>query len=405
MNSSNHPVIPRGSCRYLLRSPLHAVGECRTVDLLLNPYRGTGLPPEANLARGVVSANASEPIDLLTHCPLVATTPLRDMAGLVPILGIESLLLKDESRRMGLGSFKALGAAYVIAREAARRVNGGDGPPIVGSMSGALRNTVYACASAGNHGLSVAAGARLFGARAVIYLDDAVPESFADRLRALDAEVVRSGGDYADCMKAVAADAHENGWILLSDSSWPGYVDLPARVMEGYLVMGDEVVHELVRPPTHVFLQAGVGGLAAAMTALFRARWGDALTIVVVEPEAAPALIESIRAGAPVATSGPVSNMGRLDCKEPSHLALGELARGADWFLTIDDEQAAAAVELLACHGIATTASGAAGVAALQHAGDDGRQLGLSATSRVLAIVTEGREDAAILTPRGERAA
>lgn len=366
------------------------------MDLLRNPYRGTGLPPEAGLAPGIVSANASEPIELLTRCPLVAATPLHDMTELASTLGIESLLLKDESRRMNLGSFKALGAAYVIAREADRRTNGAGGSPGAGGdMSGTLRDMVYACASAGNHGLSVAAGARLFGARAVIYLADAVPETFADRLRALDAEVVRPGGDYADCMQAVADDACGNGWILLSDSSWPGYVDLPARVMEGYLVMGEEVAQALEAPPTHVFLQAGVGGLAAAMTALFRARWGDGPTIVVVEPEAAPALIESIRAGAPVTTSGPVSNMGRLDCKEPSHLALGELARGADWFVTIADDQAAAAVMLLARYGIGTTASGAAGVAAVRHAGDDGNGLGLSATSRVLAFVTEGREDAA----------
>lgn len=366
------------------------------MDLLRNPYRGRGLPPTAELAQGMVSTNVSEPVGLLMHCPVMAVTPLHDMAELASVLDIGSLLLKDESHRMKLGSFKALGAAYVIAREAERRTSGGGDPPGAGDdMSGALRDTVYACASAGNHGLSVAASARLFGARAVIHLADAVPEAFADRLRALDAEVVRPGGDYADCMKAVADDACENGWILLSDSSWPGYVDLPARVMEGYLVMGEEVVQALEIPPTHVFLQAGVGGLAASMTALFRARWGDAPTIIVVEPEAAPALIESIRAGTPVTASGPASNMGRLDCKEPSHLALGELARGADWFVTIDDDQAAAAVELLGRHGIGTTASGAAGVAALQHAGEGRNELGLSATSRVLAFVTEGREDAA----------
>lgn len=365
------------------------------MDLLPNPYRGTGLPPTVNMAQGAVFTNVSEPIDLLTRCPIVAATPLHEMAELASDLGIESLLLKDESHRMGLGSFKALGAAYVIAREAHRRMNAGDGAPLGEDMAGALRNTVYACASAGNHGLSVAAGARLFGAGAVIYLDEAVPEAFADRLRALDAEVVRSGSDYAASMEAVAEDAGRNGWILLSDSSWPGYVDLPARVMEGYLVMGEEVVQALERAPTHVFLQAGVGGLAAAMTALFRARWGDAPTIVVVEPAFAPALIESIRAGAPVKTSGPVSIMGRLDCKEPSHLALAELAHRADWFVTIDDEQAATAVSLLGRHGIETTASGAAGVAAVQHAGEEGNRLGLGAASRVLAFVTEGREDGA----------
>ena len=196
-------------------------------------------------------------------------------------------------------------------------------------------------------------------------------------------------------MQSVAEDARRRDWILLSDSSWPGYVELPSRVMEGYLVMADEVLGQLAQPPTHVFLQAGVGGLAAAMTAYVRAHWGDGPTIVVVEPEAAPALIESIRAGAPVATTGPDSCMGRLDCKEPSHLALGELARGADWFITIDEDRAAKAAARLERHGIATTPSGAAGVAAIPEVGDDMERLGLSGGSRVLAFVTEGREETA----------
>lgn len=366
------------------------------MNVLHNPFRGPGLPQSAGLAAGAVSVDPTEPLALLARCPLAAATPLHEYPDSARAFGVESLLLKDERARMGLGSFKALGAAYVIARQAARRMDG-DGrerPPGRDHMTHALDGSVYACASAGNHGLSVAAGARLFGAIAVIYLANSVPEAFADRLRRLDAEVVRPGGDYANAMAMVATDAERNGWTLLSDSSWPGYVDLPRQVMEGYLVMGVEVVEALAEPPTHIFLQAGVGGLAAAMTALFRDHWGDTPTIVIVEPDRAPALLDSIRAGRPMATTGAASNMGRLDCKEPSHLALGALARGADHFVTVTDDQAAATVGRLAEHGFDTTPSGAAGVAALEHVGAQRDALGLTSESRILTFLSEGREDA-----------
>lgn len=357
------------------------------MDILRNPHRGSGLPPSDRLARGRVIAEPALPLSLLERCPAAAATPLRDLPVLAHELGVGRVGLKDETGRMGLGSFKALGAAYAIAHSAVERA--GEGDP-----RHALEGVVYACASAGNHGLSVAAGAGLFGARAVIYLGDGVPEAFADRLRAHGAEVVRPGGDYEASMHAVEADARREGWILLSDSSWPGYTELPMRVMEGYLVMGAEIADQVDAPPTHVFLQAGVGGMAAAMSAYFRARWGEEPTLVVVEPEAATALIGSTRAGEPVPASGPASSMGRLDCKEPSHLALAELARAADWFVTVSDEQAGETVAWLAAHGIATTPSGAAGLAAVRHAGDHFDSLGLSAASHVLAFLSEGPEDA-----------
>ncbi len=363
------------------------------MDILANPHRGRGLPPEAGLAPGRVSRDPTDAQSLLGRCPAARKTPLLDRPELARQLGVAELRLKDESTRMGLGSFKALGAAYVIAREAARRGDAGSAPAAARDLARILEGTTYACASAGNHGLSLAAGARLFGGRAVVYLSQGVPEAFAHRLRRYGARVVRAGDDYEQSMAAARSDAERQGWTLLSDSSWPGYTELPERVMQGYLVMGAEVLEASPEPPSHIFLQAGVGGLAAAMAALFRQHWAGAPVIVVVEPDAAPALMESIRAGRPVKVDGAASIMGRLDCKQPSHLALGELARSADHFVTVTDSECAATVEWLAVHGVATTPSGAAGVAGLQHAGAVRESLGLDAASRILAFITEGPEE------------
>jgi len=362
------------------------------VELMRNPYRGRGLPRQSGLAAGTLSADPSEPQTLLCSCPAASPTQLRDEPGLAADLGVGALYLKDESTRMGLGSFKALGAAYVIARDAVQAMESRGQSVTTAKSEEALKGRIYACASAGNHGLSMAAGARIFGATAIVYLARTVPEAFADRLRGYGARVVRAGEHYEASMAAVAHAADENGWTLLSDSSWPGYTAIPTRVMEGYLVMGAEVVDQILQPPTHVFLQAGVGGLAAAMSALFRRRWGDEPTLIVVEPAFAPALMKSIDAGSPVKTRGPASIMGRLDCKEPSHLALAELARGADVFLTITDEEGRAAATLLADNGIPTTPSGAAGFAGLLHSGPFRETLGITGQSRVLAFVSEGPE-------------
>jgi len=340
-----------------------------------NPWRGRGLGSAGPLPL----AEARHVAGLLEHCPAHAPTPLRTAPGLAATAGVAQLWLKDERSRMGLGSFKALGAAHAIAREAAATS--------ASDLRNALRARVYVTASAGNHGLSVAAGARLFGARAVIYLAETVPDAFAARLQAKGAEVVRAGADYEASMQAAAAAARAQGWTLLSDSSWPGYTELPLRVMEGYLQLAAEAALQIDQPPTHILLQAGVGGLAAAVAAHVRLVWGDGPQIVVVEPDAAPALIESIRAGRLVETSGPTSCMGRLDCKTASMIALNGLARDADLFVTISEAEAMYGAEALTAQGLPTTPSGAAGVAALL-AG-----LALPIDARVLAILSEGPED------------
>lgn len=339
------------------------------MEVVENPCRGRGLPEDVLSGAPAPSVAADRPAALLTRCPVAAETPLVRLGGFDA-----EVWAKDERARMGLGSFKALGAAYVIAQDAV--ATGKD------DFSTALMGRTYVTASAGNHGLSVAAGARVFGARAVVWLAQTVPEGFAGRLRARGAEVVREGADYETGMAAAARAAEKNGWTLLSDSSWPGYFDIPHRLMEGYLVLAAETTAQMPAPPDLIALQAGVGGLAAAAAAWFRRVWGDGPRIVVVEPEFAPALQASIRAGRPVTAPGPVSAMGRLDCKEPSLIALRGLARDADAFVTVTEAEAAAVLPALAGQGMASTPSGGAGVAALM-------AMGLDARTRALCVISE----------------
>ena len=344
------------------------------MDIVTNRFRGTGMDAPELTEIPWPSQDAKAPAALLQRCPRAGATPLVSSPALAAAAGVAELWIKDERDRMGLGSFKALGAAHVIACDA---------------EMGLARGRCYVTASAGNHGLSVAAGATAFGARSVIYLSHEVPEGFAARLRAEGAQVLRDGATYEASMEAAQRAAKREGWDLLSDSSWPGYTARPHRLMQGYLVLMQEAIDQMETAPGHIFLQAGVGGLAAACAGLARAAWGSAPRIVVVEPDAAPALINSIRAGAPVKTDGPVSDMGRLDCKIPSLIALKGLARDADDFITITESEGHAGAVSCAAEGLETTPSGAAGISGLLAAGDT---LGLTPQSRVLVILSEGPE-------------
>jgi diaminopropionate ammonia-lyase len=303
------------------------------------------------------------------------------------------LMIKDERSRLGLSSFKALGGIYAVARLISKHWLSQTGQslsafdyqnPAVRELAASI---TFVCASAGNHGLAVARGAAVFGARARVHLAGTVPEAFAERLRNEGAEVLRSGANYEVSVALALKDAQTSNAILLADGSWPGYFEAPALVMEGYTLLAEELRGHFLTTaswPSQVYLQAGVGGLAAAMACIIRERWSVQPEIIIVEPSAAPCLRASVAAGQLMRVKGPVSNMGRLDCKEPSLLALQVLSKTADRFIIVTDEQAEAAQRELALLGMDTTTSGAAGFAGLRI--DNCRQY---ATDRMLIIITE----------------
>ena len=349
-----------------------------------NPSRGQNRYPD------VISEDVSPVLALLEQCPVYHPTALHDQADLAAQFGVAKLWIKDESTRMKLGSFKALGAAYVVAKMAMDAM--ADDPDQ--DYQTALNGVNVLAASAGNHGLSLAAGARIFGAKATIYLSASVPESFAERLRGFGADVIRHGDVYEESMARALADSEAGKGILISDTSWPEYRDVPYQIMEGYLVMGQEATNTLDaagESPTHIFLQAGVGGLASAMARWCRRHYGDAPIIVNVEPVDARPLQASLVAGEMVSVTGGVSVMGRLDCKDASELAYKALSDDADFAQTISETQSEETTALLAAKGLKSTPSGIAGIAALQHlTAEDRAMIGLDENSRVLTFMSEG---------------
>lgn len=335
----------------------------------------------------VFNPDPSVPRALLAACPVYQPTPLLRTTS----PNGNPMLLKDETRRMNLGAFKALGGVYAVARliDQAWQAAGHSALKPQDYLDDKVRDfangMTFATASAGNHGMAVAAGARLFGAKARIFLARDVPAGFETRLiETQGAEVVRAGDTYEQSVAAARHDTDTSDAILLADGSWPGYVDPPSLIMEGYTVIAEELREEFEAKgdwPSHVFLQAGVGGIAGAVTHMIRRNWKVQPEIIIVEPDAAPCLMESAAAGHAVEVAGPSSNMGRLDCKEPSIIALGIMLESDVQFTLVSDMDAAQAASWLGGTGLQTTPSGAAGLAGLvRH----------TACERPLIIVTEG---------------
>ncbi|MGB7285338.1 MAG: diaminopropionate ammonia-lyase [Salaquimonas sp.] len=341
-----------------------------------------------------------------------SATPLERLNGIAAQIGISQLYYKDEGPRFGLGSFKAMGGSYaaqcVLQREISKKL--GKDITLADIRNGKYKDEcgqiTLVSATDGNHGRALAWGCKRFGAPCRIYIHAEVSEGRAEAMRDLGAEVIRIEGDYDASVVLAKTEAKEHGWHVVSDTSWPGYSQPPRDVMSGYGVMTQEICNELDRAPTHVFLQGGVGGLAAGVVAGLRQYWGEAAPrVIIVEPELAACLFESAKTG--TATNVAIAQetlMAGLSCGEPSGLAWEILEEEASDFLTIPESIVAPAVRLLAkpIYGdkaIEAGESAIAGLAALIAARQDAeltQKLELDNNSRVLLIGSEGVTDVAI---------
>ncbi|KAL1495536.1 hypothetical protein AB1Y20_016900 [Prymnesium parvum] len=300
-------------------------------------------------------------------------------------LGVRELWLKDETRRLGVGSFKPLGGAYAVDTLASR---GG---------------SAFSTASAGNHGVGLAWGCRRARAACHVFVHGGVPERQAEKMRALGATVHRVEGDYEASVEACKEMSAAAGWQVVQDVSWEGYEQIPEAIYSGYQVIAAEMVDqwaaEGAQPPTHVFVNAGVGGLAAAVCSHLWARYGERRPrFVCVEPDAADCLMLSAKKGAMAACppSDATTVQVGLDCRAPASLAWRVLEVGANDFVAIGDEVVQPCIDELASLPTPLKAgeSAVAGLgviiaAAAQPELAKGLQIGPN--SRLAAIICEGR--------------
>lgn len=377
--------------------------------LAINQLPTYGAPLLPADAACVDEQAACEVENMLRFCPAHRPTPLFCLDQLARRLGIQQLHVKDESRRLGLGSFKALGGTFAVIRvvlQHAQRVLGRTISPLelTGKEVRAVARTLtVCCATDGNHGRSVAAGARMLGAHAVIFVHQFVSAQRVAAISALGAEVRQVAGNYDESVALAFRESAANGWMVVSDTSWNGYEDVPRIVTQGYTAMVREVCGALPAPPTHVFVQAGVGGLAAAVAGHMALIYGAARPrVIVVEPERAACLYASNQAGRRVAIAPREPTvMAMLECYEPSLVAWRIVSRVVDGFMQVREEDAILAMRQLATPigadaPIVSGESGAAGLAGLLSI-VEGRPAGdlieINADSRVLVFSTEGATD------------
>lgn len=347
--------------------------------------------------------------------PEYTETPLVDLPALAKQLGVASIHVKDESYRFGLNAFKVLGGSYSIGNYIAQclGVDIAELPYeriVSDEVRAKLGDLTFVTATDGNHGRGVAWTANRLNQKSVVFMPKGSALERLHNIQALGADASITEWNYDDAVRHANECAEKYGWIMVQDTAWEGYEDIPGWIMEGYTTMALEAVRQLgEEKPTHIFLQAGVGALAGAVTGFFANYYGDEQRpiITIVEPNKADCIYRSAKAGdgKPHFVTGDMNTiMAGLACGEPCTIGWNVLRDHADNFVSVPDYVAAKGMRILGnpLSGDARVISGESGAATsgfvaevLQNpALDELRaQLCLDENSRILCFSTEGDTD------------
>lgn len=347
--------------------------------------------------------------------PEYSPTPLVSLPSLSSELHIRALYVKDESRRFGLNAFKVLGGSFAIGNYISRLLGKDISSMTFSDMispeaAAVLGQQTFITATDGNHGRGVAWTAKRIGQASVVYMPKGTAQERLDNILALGSDAMITDLSYDDAVRKAAKDAAAHGWVLIQDTSTDGYQDVPRHIMQGYTTMALEAVEQLNGIiPTHVFLQAGVGSMAGAVSAFLADYYREKKPLItIVEPLSADCLYQTAAAndGSLHPVTGEMNTiMAGLACGEPCGEAWELLDQFSDFYLAVPDSFAVSGMTRLA-HPlgedplIVSGESGAAGVGTLTELltasggySDIVRGLRLSKDSIVLCISTEGATD------------
>ena len=344
-------------------------------------------------------------------------TPLVALPNLAHLLGVGGIYVKNESKRLRMNSFKVMGGSYAVYR-LIKQILGREDEDLTfdyltsSECHEALGDAVFCSATDGNHGRGLAWVCHKLGLPCKIYVHSETSQPRIDAIASFGAEVTVVDGNYDDAVRQAAEDAAANGWYVVSDTSWPGYEQIPTWIMQGYNSIMLEVQEQFsglgIVKPSHVFVQAGVGAMAASVVGFYSAIFPDDPPIfVVVEPDKAPCIYESIAAGDGQCHSvkGDLDTiMAGLACGDPSPLAFEILKDNADVFIQVPDNVAARGMRVLGCplQGDPMVISGESGAVPLgtlfalltDEISDDLKDaLKLDENSTVFFVNTEGNTD------------
>lgn len=346
---------------------------------------------------------------------LYKPTPLNKLESLSEKFGIEGLYVKDESCRLGLKSFKVLGGFYAISKYLAEKLgidmNDMDFNQFESEKIRQKTGEItFTCATDGNHGFGVAWTAHQLNQKAVIYMPKGSSQKRVENIESTGAKVIVTDKNYDDTVRIAISEAEKNGWAIIQDTAWEGYTEIPCSILQGYAIIASEALEQMMTDhgvkPSHIFIQAGVGALAAAIIGYFASVFPDDPPVMaVVEPIAADCIYQSIKAGELTKVGGNLETiMAGLACGEPNPIAWETMRRYCDAAISVPDYVAEKGMRILAKplkndQKIVSGESGAVTTGLVLELVENSRYSDLRDTlkidkgSKILVISTEGDTD------------